>query len=123
VSLSIPVVHLCVGGAAGGGAAGHRGHSERCGAPGHGGGGVRPATLTPLSPTADHSTADLPAAPTEPRGESTVHALRNPLYGTVLVIRIRRIHMFLGILDPDPLVRGMEPDPAPDPSLFSKGVE
>jgi hypothetical protein len=30
-------------------------------------------------------------------------------------IRIHRIHMFLGILDPDPLVRGMDPDP--DPSI------
>jgi hypothetical protein len=31
--------------------------------------------------------------------------------------------MFLG--HPDPIVRGMDPDPAldPDPSLFSKGVE
>ncbi len=27
----------------------------------------------------------------------------------VLLIRIR-IHMFLGLLDPDPLVRGMDPD-------------
>jgi hypothetical protein len=24
--------------------------------------------------------------------------------------------MFLGLLDPDPLVRGMAPDPDPDPS-------
>jgi hypothetical protein len=31
----------------------------------------------------------------------------------VLRIRVRRIHMFLGILDPDPLVRGSDPDPAP----------
>jgi hypothetical protein len=36
---------------------------------------------------------------------------------TVLRIRIR-IRMFLGILDPDPLVRGMDPDPAPDPSII-----
>jgi hypothetical protein len=29
-------------------------------------------------------------------------------------LRIRiRIHMFLGLLDPDPLVRGMDPDPDP----------
>ncbi len=40
----------------------------------------------------------------------------------VLRIRIRiRIHMFLGLPDPDtdPLVRGMDPDPAldPDPDL------
>jgi hypothetical protein len=31
-------------------------------------------------------------------------------------IWIHRIHVFLGILDPDPdqLVRGMDPDPVPD---------
>ncbi len=41
---------------------------------------------------------------------------------TVLRIRIRRIHMFLGFLDPDPLVRGVEPEPAPDtdPSVTKK---
>jgi hypothetical protein len=41
-------------------------------------------------------------------------------------IRIHRIHMFLGLLDPDPdpLVRGMGPgldpalDPDPDPSII-----
>jgi hypothetical protein len=35
----------------------------------------------------------------------------------VLRIRIHRIHMFLGLPDPDqdPLVRGMDPDPALDP--------
>jgi hypothetical protein len=37
------------------------------------------------------------------------------------VLRIR-IHMFLGLQDPDPLVRGMDPDPAldpdPDPSII-----
>ncbi len=35
----------------------------------------------------------------------------------VLRIRIHRIHMFLGLLDPDPdpSVRGINPDPAPDP--------
>jgi len=26
--------------------------------------------------------------------------------------------MFLGLPDPDPLVRGMDPDPAPDPSII-----
>jgi hypothetical protein len=32
-----------------------------------------------------------------------------------------RIRMFLGLLDPDPdpLVRGTDPDQKPDPSLFS----
>jgi hypothetical protein len=37
-------------------------------------------------------------------------------------IRINRIHMFLGLPDPDPLVRGMDPDPDPaldpDPSII-----
>ncbi len=36
-------------------------------------------------------------------------------------IRIHRIHMFLDLLDLDPLVRGMDPDPEPaldpDPAL------
>jgi hypothetical protein len=44
----------------------------------------------------------------------------------VLRIRIRRIHMILGLLDPnpDPLVRGKDPDPDPaldpdpDPSII-----
>jgi hypothetical protein len=31
----------------------------------------------------------------------------------VLRIRIRRIRMFLGLLDPDPLARSTDPDPAP----------
>ena len=35
----------------------------------------------------------------------------------VLRIRIHRIHMFLGLLDPNPSVRGMNPDPDPDPSI------
>jgi hypothetical protein len=28
--------------------------------------------------------------------------------------------MFLGLLDPDPLVRGMDPDPDPDPSIIKQ---
>ncbi len=43
----------------------------------------------------------------------------SPVSGIWTRIRIRthRIHMFLGLLDPDPdlLVRGMDPDPEPDP--------
>jgi hypothetical protein len=31
-------------------------------------------------------------------------------------IRIHRIHVLLGLLDPDPLVRGVDPDP--DPSMI-----
>ncbi len=38
---------------------------------------------------------------------------------SVLGIRVRRIRMFLGLPDADPLVRGTDPDPALDPSLFS----
>ena len=39
----------------------------------------------------------------------------------VFRIRIHRIHVSLGLPDPDPLVGGMDPDPAldpdPDPSI------
>jgi hypothetical protein len=41
-------------------------------------------------------------------------------YDSELGIRIQ-IRVFLGLPDPDPLVRGT--DPAPDSSLFHKGVE
>ncbi len=37
---------------------------------------------------------------------------------SVLRIRILRIHMFLGLLDPDLLVSGMDPDP--DPSIMKQ---
>jgi hypothetical protein len=37
----------------------------------------------------------------------------------VLGIRIRSIRMFLGLPDPDPLIRGMDPAPDRYPSLFS----
>ena len=42
--------------------------------------------------------------------------IRTVLPEPVLRIRIRihRIHMSLGLPDPDPLVRGMDQDPAPD---------
>ncbi len=45
------------------------------------------------------------------------------IFWTVLRIRIRirilihRIHMFLGLLDPDPPVRGIDPDSDLDPSI------
>jgi hypothetical protein len=38
----------------------------------------------------------------------------------VLGIRIRKIPMFLGLPDPDPLIRGMDPDPALDPSIIKQ---
>jgi hypothetical protein len=40
-----------------------------------------------------------------------------PVLGIQIRIRIHRIRMFLGLPDPDPLIRGM--DSAPDPSLSS----
>jgi hypothetical protein len=36
------------------------------------------------------------------------------------VFRIHRIHMFLGLPDPDSLVRGKDPDPGPDPSVIKQ---
>jgi hypothetical protein len=41
------------------------------------------------------------------------------VFSAVLRIRIHRIQVFLGLPDPDPLVRGMDPDPDPalDPDL------
>jgi hypothetical protein len=37
----------------------------------------------------------------------------------LIPIRMHRIHLFLGLLDPDPdpSFRGINPDPAPDPDL------
>jgi hypothetical protein len=49
---------------------------------------------------------------------------KSPEIESVLRIRIHRIHVFLGLLDPDPdpLVTGMDPDPDPaldpDPSII-----
>jgi hypothetical protein len=52
-------------------------------------------------------------------GCNLVRIQRKVIFTAVLRIRIwiHRIHMFLGLpdLDTDPLVRGMDPDPAPDP--------
>jgi hypothetical protein len=50
-------------------------------------------------------------------------------YFTVLRIRIwiHRIHMFLGLPDPDPLVRVIDPDPDPaldpDPSIIMQKLQ
>jgi hypothetical protein len=56
---------------------------------------------------------------------STERIARSTLHlKAVLRIRIHRIHMFLGLTYPDPLVRGRDrdPDPAldPDPSIIMK---
>jgi hypothetical protein len=50
---------------------------------------------------------------------------RNYMKGNLRsVFRIHRIHVFFGLRDPDPLVRGIDPDPAldpdPDPSITMK---
>jgi hypothetical protein len=38
---------------------------------------------------------------------------KNVLYSVLRIrIWIHQIHMFLGLLDPDPLIRGMGPDPS-----------
>ncbi len=44
---------------------------------------------------------------------------------TVFRIRIHRIHMFLDLPDPVPLIRGMDPDlaPNPDPSIIKQKLE
>jgi hypothetical protein len=47
---------------------------------------------------------------------ATLFAISGPKKA-VFRIRIHRIHMFLGLPDPDTLVRGMDPDPALDPDL------
>ncbi len=41
-------------------------------------------------------------------------------YLAVFRIRIHRIHMFFGLPAPDPLVRGMNPDQAIDPSTIKQ---
>ncbi len=61
--------------------------------------------------------------PTEtytPLGMAKLGAEPEPLIKAVFRIRIHGIHMFFGLPDPDPLVRGMDPDPAldPDPSII-----
>ncbi len=47
-----------------------------------------------------------------------------PVFWILIRIQIHRIHMFLGLpdRDPDPLVRGIDPDqnPAPDPSIIKQ---
>jgi hypothetical protein len=49
-----------------------------------------------------------------------IYCSLHPLFRIRIRIWIHRIHMFLGLPDPDPLVRGMDPDPAldPDPSII-----
>jgi hypothetical protein len=53
---------------------------------------------------------------------TVLHGNKTAAVQPVLRIRIHRIHMFLGLLgpDPDPLVRGMDPKPDPDPSIIKK---
>jgi hypothetical protein len=45
----------------------------------------------------------------DPECSSRLKTLTIPFCASVLRIRI---HMFLGLPDPDPLVRGMDPDPS-----------
>jgi hypothetical protein len=59
-----------------------------------------------------------------PEDEAKAMASMRLAYQAVFRIRIRiqRIHVFLGLSDPDPLVRGMDPDPDPalDPSFIKQ---
>ncbi len=41
-------------------------------------------------------------------------------YNPILAGRQRRIHMFLGLPDPDPLVIDTDPAPDPDPSIIKQ---
>ena len=41
-------------------------------------------------------------------------------FQAVFRIRNHRIHMFLGLPAPDPLVRDEDPNPAPDPSIIKQ---
>ncbi len=50
----------------------------------------------------------------------TVLRIRDILAVLRIWIRIHRIHMFLGLLDPDPLFKGMDPDTDPDPSIIKQ---
>jgi hypothetical protein len=47
---------------------------------------------------------------------------RGTIFRLILTINVPVVYMFLGLLDPapDPLVRGMDPDPAPDPSIIKQ---
>jgi hypothetical protein len=49
----------------------------------------------------------------EKKEAQVLKSLKLVTYFSLLWIRIRRIRMFLGLLDPDPLVRDPDPDPAP----------
>jgi hypothetical protein len=49
-----------------------------------------------------------------------VHLIFNFHARLDLFKKLGMIHMFLGLLDPDPSVRGIDPDPDLDPSITSK---
>ncbi len=52
-----------------------------------------------------------------PFSASLTTEILSPVLRFRIRIRIHRIHMFLGLLDPEPLVRGMDPHPDPAPDL------
>jgi hypothetical protein len=70
---------------------------------------------TTLSRTSGRQSATCPLAAAAPgSGYSTAFSTGSVqmVLCFVAVLRIRRIHMFLGLPDPDPLVRGMDPGPS-----------
>jgi hypothetical protein len=48
---------------------------------------------------------------------------RQPVFRIRIQIRIHRIHMFFGLPESDPLVKDMDPDPAPDYFIIKKKKE
>ena len=55
---------------------------------------------------------------TQPAIRASFGHIDRPHPQAVLRIQIQRIHMFLGLPDPNPLVRGVDPDP--DPSIIKQ---
>jgi hypothetical protein len=48
---------------------------------------------------------------------------RQPVFRIRIQIRIHQIHMFFGLPEPGPLVKYMDPDPAPDPFIIKQNSE
>jgi len=80
---------------------------------------VRPVQLRQrrLAPPASHHwLADKGAEPEEKRNTlRAIETKKKPVFRIQI-----RIHMFLGLPDPDPLVRSTDPDPAQDPSIIKQ---
>jgi hypothetical protein len=81
---------------------------------------VRPVQLRQrrLAPPASHHwLADKRAEPEEEKRNTlrAIETIKKPMFRIQI-----RIHMFLGLPDPDPLVRGMDPDLDSNPSIIKQ---